>query len=857
MGLYELSVDPAHVAEAETLVSQETLATRAFPTLVMGWESRLFDQPWWTRVLLDYVIALPPLEAGLSFIPVRVAAFVGDAPTKYFYFGTEMNNTVPRLGPEMENAIAPTSCYQEFLIDDRSPVPYLKLIQATPRIYGNGPQDYYAPPIKVERYDGLSKTEHLADFFGHHVAGLPVIAGSFLTDPNHGTWQGSRFSGIRSIAILRQGVVVGLHTKLGRPDKEVAPPVVHRRDPKLDIRGGWVAIDVGAKTFTVARRNERDVELIRIGAIEPIKRAVEYENPAEVSFIHLKAAMKAWRERVVQPSTLREDVRVGFASAALHQTATTPGLAGQSVPPPPADPEETFKHIAATITELPLVREWTEAKIPYRFVGVGEIEGGETLKQPAPPVIDEEGIGAHDPFDPVELYGYYIGLVVNHRSRGIHVRYLVTMPTGWSADRRQTVLVALRRGLYRSLPAGMVEYHDLEGLIVEDAGPAALCFLAHAVRAFSVSLKEGPIFFGCLDMGASETGMAFGHVRDATPEERRDGHATVIEHLPTEAIPWFGAERLLHRLAHRAAIGFEEQLAEHRIPFEPAPDESPLAVAGELLVPSPLARANKTILKELLRPVFEGDPVYRLPTTVRLGDTEGKLVEVRLSLSRAELKSVVDAWFAHGIGQFKAALSVALQKLGRGADPHEGLRIFLGGRMSMNNGLFDQLSKSLPSNVKVHRFREPDRTNLTAPTVKTATANGALAIKLDKIHVVSRGEQRDAFRYRVGRPRHGQLADVLDPGTDYDEWREAMSITKPTVDLLYMRADDDGEVAADDPRVVRVPCDLGPDAVGKRLFMRAVTTQRIELAVCVPGEDPQDSAEKYAVSLKDGMIYAL
>jgi hypothetical protein len=212
MALYELSIDPARIAEAESTTSVESLSRREFPTLVMSWESKIFGQAWATTIVLDYMIALPPLEPPATFIPVRMGAFVGTAPSKYFYFGTEMNNTVPRLAPEMENLITPQHGFQEFLIDERTcPIPYFKLIQATPRIYGNAPQDYYAPPIKVERYDGAPNPEQVADLFAMQVAGLPIIPGSFLTDPTGGSWEGSRFSGIRGIAILRQGKVVGLH----------------------------------------------------------------------------------------------------------------------------------------------------------------------------------------------------------------------------------------------------------------------------------------------------------------------------------------------------------------------------------------------------------------------------------------------------------------------------------------------------------------------------------------------------------------------------------------------------------------------------------------------------------------------
>jgi hypothetical protein len=177
--------------------------------------------------------------------------------------------------------------------------------------------------------------------------------------------------------------------------------------------------------------------------------------------------------------------------------------------------------------------------------------------------------------------------------------------------------------------------------------------------------------------------------------------------------------------------------------------------------------------------------------------------------------------------------------------------------MSMHTGLQDMLTKSLPSQVRVHRYREPDRTNLTAPTVKTATVLGALALRFEKIGVTARTEKRDAFRYRVGRARHGQLADVLDPSVDYDAWREMGPCTKPLVDVLFMKADDDGEVAADDPRVMRVECDLGPDAVGKRVYLRAVGTHRVEVTVGPPGEEPDGTEPKCAVELSTGMTFAL
>ena len=137
--------------------------------------------------------------------------------------------------------------------------------------------------------------------------------------------------------------------------------------------------------------------------------------------------------------------------------------------------------------------------------------------------------------------------------------------------------------------------------------------------------------------------------------------------------------------------------------------------------------------------------------------------------------------------------------------------------------------------------------------VRHVTDDGFL--RIDRIGVTRRTEERDAFRYRVGRARHGQLADVLDPSLEYDAWREMSACTKPTVEVLFMRADYDGEVAADDPRVMRVEVDLGPDAIGKRIFLRAVGTHRVEVSTAVAGESPGPEDQRFAVELQTGMAF--
>src|SRR5262249_47653409 len=156
---------------------------------------------------------------------------------------------------------------------------------------------------------------------------------------------------------------------------------------------------------------------------------------------------------------------------------------------------------------------------------------------------------------------------------------------------------------------------------------------------------------------------------------------------------WFGAERLLHRLAYRVYADHISDVLELRIPFELPREERPIPGAEELLQSSPEARANAGLLKEAVRPLFEGDPTYRLPTAIRLGSLEGGTREVKLALNRVTLRQIVDAWFQAAIGEFHHHLNLALQRLARGSDPYEGLRVFLAGRMSMHLGFQDMVTK--------------------------------------------------------------------------------------------------------------------------------------------------------------------
>lgn len=832
MPQYELSIDPSLVAEAEQLVN---LDGRAFPTLVVSWESKMLGQEWQTILVLDYTIPLPPLEAGVSFNEVRLAAYTGEVPTKFLYFGTELTADAPRIGPEMENLVSPTGSYQEYRISPETcSVDYLDLIHTTPRVYGNGPQDYYSPPIKVERFDAGPGVDLIADNFPKIVANLPPIEGDALTDPRQGFWQGSRFIGTRQIAIQRQGGVVGLRRRVS--DKEVVPPEVVRRDPHIDVRDAWVAIDLGMATTVVAVGDGERQEMVRIGARGEPRVAADYETPSEVAFNNLPRVLKAWRDRVILPLTEWGDVYVGHGA---HERLNVHG-------------RERAQRFKSTSSELGQLTSRVLAGDKWQICGRSDLDSAMVLDPPAEPIIDEEGIGPDDPFDPLELFAYYVGLHVNERRRGIHLRYAIGMPTSWGPELRTQVLAQFRRGILRSLPAGMVAYDDMDLLQVIDAGPNVLSFAAYAFRVFGISPKsDDPIPFVSIDAGASEVAILCGSYRKGKPDEVAAGFERIVEHVEPTVLSGVGAEQLLHRLAFKVYEASGSSMKHNDIPFELPPGETAPDGHAERMTDTLDARTNARLLKDAVRPILEKPGPSALPDVVQLFGSDGRVRDVRIMVDRAALSEWLRGQLSEVAVGIKAAIDKGLEQVCRGEIPWADLRVLLGGRMGMHAFLQERIEAVIPQGTRVHKFREPDETNLSAPTIKLATALGILALRYQPMAPAEVSDDRANFNYRVGRAKRGKLLTVLDASTGYDVWREMGACTRPEVTVLFTAAGS-GELSADDPTITSVTCNLGYDAVGYRVYLRAVGGARVEVSVGPPGGRPDDDAPIWAVDLAGG-----
>jgi hypothetical protein len=623
-------------------------------------------------------------------------------------------------------------------------------------------------------------------------------------------------------------------------DKEIIPSEVVRRDPHRDVRDAWVAIDLGMTGTTVAIGNGERHEYLRIGATEEPKLPRDFEIPSEVSFVHLPKVIKAWRDRVILPLTAWGDVLVGHGA---RERLLVQG-------------KERTLRLKASVTELGALPTRLDRGEKIRICGRNDLDNVATLEPPAPPVFDEEALSPSDPFDPLELFVYYIGLLCNERRRGIHLRYAIGMPTGWPAERRTQALGQFRRGILRSLPAGMVGFEDLETLQVVDAGPNVLAFAAYAFKIFGIQPKgDDPVRFVAIDAGASETSVLCGMFRKGTPDEVAAGYEHIVEHVAPAVLDTAG-EQLLHRMAYKVYAASHTSMKTNDVPFEVPAGEEPLEGGEGRLCSTLDARTNVRLLKDAVRPILERPGPSPLPDMVQMLASDGRVRDVRIMVDRAVLSEWVRGQLAELASNIKDAIVKGFQQVTRAATPFQDMRVLLGGRLGLHPYLQERLDAVLPQGVRVHKFREPDHTNLAAPTVKLATALGILALRYQPMAPASVSDERAAFKYRVGRARQGKLHAVLDSSAGYDVWREMGACTKPEITVLYA-AGDGPELNADDPNVQRVNLDLGYDAVGYRLYLRPVGGSRIELSIGPPGGRPDADAPCWGIDLAVGSVEAV
>jgi hypothetical protein len=383
----------------------------------------------------------------------------------------------------------------------------------------------------LQAFDASPKLSTLYPAIDYIRARLPHLEEAQFTDPAKGLWE---FWGMDAATLAEQAL--------------------RARNPALDIRDWNVAIDFGTSSTVVAYSENGQSKLLRIGVKDfwEQQKPEHYENPTVLEFVDFPAFIDAWQAEAYQPLVSWDDVRCSHE--ALHNLRNN----------------ETNPAVVASI--LSKIKQWAlregkdaRTRITDRQHGLEHELTPLTLLQP----VKGEALSVNSdyPFDPVELYAWYLGLTINWRGRGIFLRYYMTFPVDYPADIKQKILASFRRGLQRSLPATLVNQEAFQLFKVEERASEPAAYAAAALPELGIEPTTEGVPYAVFDFGGGTADFDFGYYRLPTAEEEDGGTEIVMEHFGSSGDKFLGGENLLENMAYRVFLHNIEVCRKKKVAF--------------------------------------------------------------------------------------------------------------------------------------------------------------------------------------------------------------------------------------------------------------------------------------------------
>lgn len=642
---------------------------------------------------------------------------------------------------------------------------------------------------------------------------LPKLDKGQIGDPNKGLWE---LSNERPAFLAQWGLVA--------------------RDPIQDVRRQAVAIDFGTSSTVVAmdtRSGQR--ELLRIG-VQDFYQAVQakdFENPTVLECVDFTSFWTAWTEKAYRPRLNWDWMRAAHEAQINFRD------------------NQGDTEILASI--LPRLKQWA-LRSEQRRVRITDRKGRE-IELPAHsernPVRGQPlKINQNDPFDPIELYAWYLGMAINHRERGLFLKYYLSFPVKYPREVKERILASFRRGLQRSLPQTLIDNHPqvLNEFEVNDLASEPAAYAAAALAHFDVKPTDEGVPYAVFDFGGGTTDFDFGFLRRATDDEDDQGYEQVFEHLASGGDNFLGGENLLEHLVYQTFCQNLEELRKHKIQFTQPLDAQPFSGSEAFLTKTQAAQTNTVMLAAKLRPFLEDNSnQFQTPLKMSFIDVNGqKVANCNIAVQTEALEALLKQRVFRGGEAFLAELATVNAEFPQGAPIH----VLLAGNGSrsryvtaffeeshLNEALTKAFGEGNPvPEIIVHPPLPMDEKNPHAPTAKTGVALGLLRVSpgkniLLKNHIHAQHEGQAPFAWFVGRMRRGQLEPKLSPRSSYDSWHE---IGRLQEGVFYLSATNSPRaqtgMTEGDPELKLQRLDFPAAPAGARLFAKATAPSVINLA---------------------------
>lgn len=640
---------------------------------------------------------------------------------------------------------------------------------------------------------------------------LPKLDAAQLSDPEKGLWE---LLGENKDTLKSEGLVA--------------------RDPAVDLKNRAVAIDFGTSSTVVAMNTTSGGrELLRIGVRDFYQTPTpqHFENPTVLECLDFPAFQAAWTQCPYRPPLDWNTMR------AAHEAQT-------SFRDNPGDTK-----VLASI--LPRLKQWALRSEDTR-IRLSDRQGHELELAPHTERNPVRGqpmqISPEDPFDPIELYAWYLGMAINWRGRGLFLKYYLSFPVDYPSEVKNRVLASFRRGLQRSLPLTLIEHYPqvLNEFEVAELASEPAAYAAAALPHLELEPTEEGLPYAVFDFGGGTTDFDFGLLRWATDEEEAKGYERVFEYLANSGDKFLGGENLLEHLVYASFQQNMPVLREHRIQFTMPLNALPFTGSESFIAKTQAAQTNTVMLSAKLRPFLESE-TPDLPAQIKLDllDSNGIKKPCELVLDAQSLDALLADRIRGGVRAFLSEL--ARQQSNLPAAPVHVLLAGNGCRSRHITALFDTqgaewkalltqtFGETTSPEIVVHPPLPINEKNMHAPTAKTGVALGLLRLApgertklIDRVRDSHDGQA--PFAWHVGRLRRGRFEPILRQGTAYQQWHELGPLQDFVFNLFATTSPRaHNNMAEGDPELTKHRLDFPADTSGSKLFARAVSPDALEL----------------------------
>jgi hypothetical protein len=271
---------------------------------------------------------------------------------------------------------------------------------------------------------------------------------------------------------------------------------------------------------------------------------------------------------------------------------------------------------------------------------------------------------------------------INTRQRGLHLHYYLSFPVQYTLGQRNAILSSFRRGLYRSLPASIVQSDYASRFHVSSIGTEPAAFAASILEEIDEPPPKEGKAFAVFDFGGGTTDFAFGIWRKSQPEKLDEwGNYAVIEHFSPSGSVGLGGEIILWQLAYRIYEQNISLMRSNQIPFTPPSGDRIVEGMEILLRQGHLAQSNVMIMMEKFRPIWErkGEEITNNEgISITLRDHRGVSHTLELFIQLEDLERWLVSRIYEGVQNFALGLKNAFS----GRNLPKNIDIFLAGNAS-------------------------------------------------------------------------------------------------------------------------------------------------------------------------------